>query len=144
MALRNTAPLGARQPPLKVAFNWVTTAGANVLRTLPLGGAAGVVLSGIVLWVAPHVVPAGWSAEAVLSLGLGGGVVVHRLLDAALGWILEPAHRHLGARVEAWLRIAKVERYRRRGLLGDEQAKELLERIVRDDVGPAPRRRRGA
>jgi hypothetical protein len=143
MALRNTAPLDTSATrPLKVAFNWVTTAGSNVLRTLPLGGAFGVVAAGLVLWFAPRLVPDGWSAEAVLSLGMGAGVVTHRLLDALVGWMLEPARRHLGSRFEAWLRIWKVERYRRRGLLADEDAKLLLQRIVQDDVGPKPRGRR--
>jgi hypothetical protein len=143
MALKHTAPLDAGPArPLKVAFNWVTTTGANILRTLPLGGAAGVVGSGFVLWFAPRLVPEGWSAEAVLSLGMGAGVVAHRLLDLAIGWLLEPAHRHLGARFEAWLRLGKVERYRRRGLIPEEEARALVERIVRDDVGPKPRGRR--
>jgi hypothetical protein len=143
MALKNTAPLeGDAARPLKVAFNWVTATGANILRTLPLGGAAGVVAAGLVLWFAPKLVPAGWSAEAVLSLGMGSGVVLHRVLEMLLGWLLEPAQRHLGARFEAWLRIGKVEQYRRRGLIAEEEARALLERIVRDDVGPKPRARR--
>jgi len=78
----------------------------------------------------------------VLSLGMGSGVVLHRVLEMLLGWLLEPAQRHLGARFEAWLRIGKVEQYRRRGLLAEEEARALLERIVRDDVGPKPRARR--
>jgi hypothetical protein len=73
---------------------------------------------------------------------MGSGVVLHRVLEMLLGWLLEPVQRHLGARFEAWLRIAKVERYRRRGLIAEEEAQALLERIVRDDVGPKPRGRR--
>ncbi|MCU0621815.1 MAG: hypothetical protein MUC69_09950 [Gemmatimonadales bacterium] len=146
MALRNTHPLEpAETKPLKVAFNWVTATGANILRTIPLGGAAGVVAAGIVLWFAPRLVPAGWSAEAVLSLGMGTGVVVHRLLELLLGWFLDPVRFHVGARWDAALRLRKVERYRRRGLLPDDEAQALVSRIVKDDVtAKRPARRGGA
>ena len=68
MALKSTAPLDGG---LKARFNWVTQAGASTLKNLPFGAAVGVVVSGIVLWLAPQLVPDGWSAEAVISLGMG-------------------------------------------------------------------------
>ena len=105
--LKNTVP---RISTLKAAFNWVTQAGSSVLRNLPFGGAIGVVASGVVLWFAPQVIPLGWSAEAVLSLGMGSGIVMHRLIDGIFGWIFEPARRHLGARWEAWIRLGKLDR----------------------------------
>ena len=80
MALKNTAPIGRT---VKAAFNWVTQAGASTLKNLPFGGALGVVTAGVVLWLAPHLIPEGWSAEAVLSLGMGGGIVIHRLLNGS-------------------------------------------------------------
>lgn len=140
MALKNTAPLGGT--PLKAKFNWVTQAGSSVLRNLPIGGAAGVVASGVVLWFAPHLVPEGWSAEAVLSLGMGGGIVAHRIVDGLLGWFVEPARLHLGARWEASLRLRKLERYRSRNLIAESDAAELLTRIVKDDVSPKRRAKR--
>ena len=133
MALRNTAP---RDAPLKARFNLVTQAGASLLRNLPFGGAVGVVVAGVVLWFAPGLGPAGWSAEAVLSLGMGSGVVLQRLFDGAVGWFLEPAKRHLGARWEARIRLGKLDGYRKRGLLAESDAKELATRIVREDVSP--------
>lgn|SRR5512134_1160026 len=131
MALKNTAP---KASPFRAAFNLVTQAGSNVLKNLPIGGAMGVVLGGIVLWFAPQLIPDGWSAEAVLSLGMGSGIVLHRLADGLLGWFIEPARRHLGARWEAFLRLGKLDGYRKRGLIGTEVADELMGRIVHDDV----------
>ena len=137
--LKNTAP---RISTLKAAFNWVTQAGSSVLRNLPFGGAIGVVASGVVLWFAPQIIPLGWSAEAVLSLGMGSGIVMHRLIEGIFGWIFEPARRHLGARWEAWIRLGKLDRYRKRGLIPDEDAAVLMGRIVRDDVSPKRRGKR--
>jgi hypothetical protein len=138
MALKNSAPLDTS---LKAKFNWVTQSGASVLKNLPFGGAVGIVVSGVVLWFAPQLVPAGWTAEAVLSLGMGSGIVLHRIVDGALGWFFEPVRRHLGARWEAWLRLGKLERYRKQGLIADAELKELAARIARDDVSPKARAR---
>ena len=102
MALRNDP----RASPLKATFNLVTQTGASLLRNLPFGGAFGVVVAGIILWFAPGLVPIGWSAEAVLSLGMGSGVVLQRLVDGAVGWFFEPARRHLGAEVNRRRRFA--------------------------------------
>ena len=137
--LKNTAP---RSSSFKAAFNWVTQAGSSVLRNLPLGGAIGVVTAGVVLWFAPKLVPLGWSAEAVLSLGMGSGIVLHRLIDGILGWFFEPVRRHLGARWEASLRLGKLDRYRKRGLLPAEEVEQLMGRIVRDDITARGRRRK--
>ena len=139
MALRNTAP---RSSPLMARFNWVSQSGASLLRNLPFGGAVGVVASGVVLWFAPRLVPEGWSAEAVLSLGMGSGIVLHRLLDGALGWFLEPVRRHLGARWEAFIRLGKLDRYRKRGVIAARDANLLIGRIVKDDITPRQRGRR--
>ncbi len=138
MALKNTAPIGRT---VKASFNWVTQAGANTLRNLPFGGALGVVVAGAVLWLTPPFVPDGWSAEAVLSLGMGSGVVLHRLLHGALGWFFEPMRRHLGSRWEAWIQLGKLDGYRKRGLLPAEQAHVLTDRIVQDDINAKGRRR---
>jgi len=139
MALKNTAPVSEG---FKAKFNWVTQAGASTLRNLPFGGALGVVAAGIVLWLAPQLVPDGWSAEAVLSLGMGTGVVVHRLIEGGLGWFIEPMRRHLGAGWEARLRLGKLEGYRKKGLIPPGEADELLARIVRDDVTSKQRKSR--
>ncbi len=139
MALKNTAPLDGG---LKARFNWVTQAGASTLKNLPFGAAVGVVVSGIVLWLAPQLVPDGWSAEAVISLGMGSGIVLHRLLEGLLGWFIEPMRRHLGSRWEAWIQLGKVDGYRKRGLLPGEQAQVLTTRIVEDDIKAKGRGRR--
>lgn len=139
MALKNTAPIGRT---VKATFNWVTQAGASTLRNLPFGGALGVVTSGVILWFAPQLVPEGWSAEAVLSLGMGSGIVLHRLLDGMLGWLIEPMRRHLGSRWEAWIQLGKLDGYRKRGLLPGEQAQVLTARIVQDDINAKGRGRR--
>ena len=71
---------------------------------------------------------------------MGSGIVLHRLLDGALGWFIEPVRRHLGARWEASLRLGKLERYRKRGLLPVEDAAALTGQIVREDITPRKRR----
>ena len=139
MALKNTAPIGRT---VKAAFNWVTQAGASTLKNLPFGGALGVVTAGVVLWLAPHLIPEGWSAEAVLSLGMGGGIVIHRLLNGMLGWFIEPVRRHVGARWEAWIQLNKLEGYSKRGMIAAEQAHLLTDRIVQDDINAKTRGRR--
>jgi len=136
MALRNDP----RASPLKATFNLVTQTGASLLRNLPFGGAFGVVVAGVILWFAPGLVPIGWSAEAVLSLGMGSGVVLQRLVDGAVGWFFEPARRHLGARWEAKLRLGKLDDYRKRGLLGEADAKEIAVRIAKEDLMPKKRK----
>ncbi len=133
MALKHTHPIDG---PVKAKFNWVTQAGSSVLRNLPFGGAVGVVASGVILWFAPHLVPAGWSAEAVLSLGMGLGVVLSRLVEGLFGWFFEPVRRHLGARWEARLRMGKLDGYRKRGLIAEPDAKELAVKIVKEDLSP--------
>lgn len=139
MALKNSAPVSEG---FKAKFNWVTQAGANTLRNLPFGGALGVVAAGIVLWLAPRFIPEGWSAEAVLSLGMGTGVVVHRLFVGTFGWFIEPMKRHLGARWEAWIQLGKLERYSKRGLIGTEQVHLLTDRIVQQDITAKAKGRR--
>ena len=135
-----TEPTGGSEP-LKVAVKWVTSTGATMFKNLPFGGALGVVGAGMLLWLAPHLVPAGWTAEAVLSLGMGLGVVINRMVTGMLGWVLEPIRRHLGAGVEAWIRLGKVDRYRTRGLLPEKDATALAAKIAKEDVSPKPTKR---
>jgi len=139
MALKNTAPVSEG---FKAKFNWVTQAGASTLKNLPFGGALGVVAAGTVLWLAPQFVPAGWSAEAVLSLGMGAGVVVHRLFVGPFGWFIEPMKRHLGSRWEAWIQLGKLQRYSKRGMIDAEQAHILTDRIVQQDIAAKAKGRR--
>jgi hypothetical protein len=139
MALKNTAPVSEG---FKAKFNWVTQAGASTLKNLPFGGALGVVAAGVVLWLAPQFIPEGWSAEAVLSLGMGAGVVVHRLFVGTFGWFIEPLKRHLGSRWEAWIQLGKLQGYSKRGMIGAEQAHLLTDRIVQDDIRAKAKGRR--
>jgi len=139
MALKNTAPFGRT---VKATFNWVTQSGASTLKNLPFGAAVGVVASGVVLWFAPHLIPEGWSAEAVLSLGMGSGIVLHRLVAGLLGWFIEPVRRHVGARWEAWIQLNKLEGYSRRGMIAAEQAHVLTDRIVQEDINAKAKGRR--
>lgn len=115
-------------------LNLLTRSGVSLLRNLPFGGAVGVVVSGIVLWFAPSLVPEGWTAEAVLSLGMGSGMVLERLVDGLLGWFLDPIRRHLRSGWEAEIQLRKLGRYSRRGMVDPKQAAELTERIVKADV----------
>ena len=139
MALKNAAPVSEG---FKAKFNWVTQAGASTLRNLPFGGALGVVAAGMVLWLAPQFIPEGWSAEAVLSLGMGAGVVVHRLFVGTFGWFIEPMKRHLGARWEAWIQLGKLEGYSKRGMIAQDQVHLLTDRIVQQDITAKTKGRR--
>jgi len=139
MALKNAAPVSEG---FKAKFNWVTQAGASTLRNLPFGGALGVVAAGMVLWLAPQFIPEGWSAEAVLSLGMGAGVVVHRLFVGTFGWFIEPMKRHLGARWEASIQLGKLEGYSKRGMIAQDQVHLLTDRIVQQDITAKTKGRR--
>ena len=94
------------------------------------------------LWLAPHLIPEGWSAEAVLSLGMGGGIVSIACWLGLLGWFIEPVRRHLGARWEAWIQLSKLEGYSKRGMIAAEQAHLLTDRIVQDDINAKKKGRR--
>lgn len=135
MALKNTVPV-------RTKFNLLTRAGVSAIKSLPFGGAVGVVTAGAILWLSPASVPEGWASESFLSLGMGAGMVVHRVVETALGWILEPMRRHLAARWEAWIQLRKLNGYRERGLIRDEDAEDLAGRIIKADV-TGKRRRRG-
>ena len=139
MALKNAAPVSEG---FKAKFNWVTQAGASTLRNLPFGGALGVVAAGMVLWLAPQFIPEGWSAEAVLSLGMGAGVVVHRLFVGTFGWFIEPMKRHLGGRWEASIQLGKLEGYSKRGMIAQDQVHLLTDRIVQQDITAKTKGRR--
>jgi hypothetical protein len=140
MALRNTAPLHGK--PLVNRLNLLTRTGASLIRTVPFGGAVGIVAAGVFLWLAPERVPPGWSAQAVITLGMAAGVVLHRVIDAVSGWLVEPGERHLRATWNAWIGLAKIERYRRRGILSAEEAQQLAGKIARDDVAASVAARR--
>jgi len=133
MALKNTAPFA---PSFSAKFNLVTKTGISALKSLPFGGAVGLVAAGALLWLVPRVVPAGWSAEAVLSLGMGAGFVMHKLVDGLMGWFFDPVGRHLRSRWDAWLQLTKLARYERDGLITPEEASALKEKIARSDVSP--------
>jgi hypothetical protein len=131
MGLGSSTPLSGRATS---RFNLVTAAGLNAFRKLPFGGAVGIVVAGGILWLAPQLVPDGWPAEAVLSLGMGSGVVLSRLFDAMLGWFFEPIRRHLGSGWEAVLELRKLDHYRKLGMLPEEKADALTGEIVQEDI----------
>jgi hypothetical protein len=127
--LKNTSAKQDARGFKLVPESWLTW-----LRKVPFGGALGVALAGALLWFAPHLIPEGWKTEAVVGVFLAVGVVVHRVGEALLGWLVEPAARHLRARWEAALQLRKIERYRRRRLIAAAEARRLAEGIARKDV----------
>ncbi len=126
---------------VRTAFNLLTAAGINALNRVPVGGAAGIFAAAALVWFAPELRPEGWSVEAILSVGLVAGLVVHRVVEWLIGWFLEPARRHLGARWDAHIRLEKLEHYRDRGLLKEDEAVLLTSKIVQDDITSKQRRR---
>ena len=107
---------------------------AERLRSIPFGGALGVVAAGTALWLAPEILPTGWSPQSFLAFGMGAGIVIDRLLAATIGWIVSPLLRHLSSRWEATLQLGKLERYRRRGTIGGADGKRIALRIAKSDV----------
>ncbi|HSE51699.1 MAG TPA: hypothetical protein VLB00_05895 [Gemmatimonadales bacterium] len=107
---------------------------AERLRSIPFGGALGVVAAGTALWLAPEILPAGWSPQSFLAFGMGTGIVIDRLLAATIGWIVSPLLRHLSSRWEATLQLGKLERYQRRGTIGGADGKRIALRIAKSDV----------
>jgi hypothetical protein len=128
MAVTKPAPTPA------VSKRIFTLALAERLKSVPFGGALGVVTAGGALWLSPEVLPAGWSSQSFLAFGMGAGIVVDRLLSATIGWIVNPVLRHLSARWEATLQLGKLARYRRRGLIGGVDGKRIALRIAKSDV----------
>lgn len=124
-----TVPRKATLPSPTTASKWT-----EWFRSLPFGGAVGVVGAGLVLRFLPGVVPEAWDATAVLALGMGLGLVLHRVVDWLFGWFLEPMRRHLFARWEAWLRLTKLERYARRGFIARKEADTIASGIARADI----------
>jgi hypothetical protein len=107
---------------------------AERLRSIPFGGALGVVAAGTALWLAPEVLPEGWSPQSVLAFGMGAGIVADRLLAATIGWIVSPLLRHLSSRWEATLQLGKLARYQKRGTIGGTDGKRIALRIAKSDV----------
>ena len=107
---------------------------AERLKSIPFGGALGVVIAGTALWVSPDVLPDGWTPQSFLAFGLGAGIVANRLVSATLGWIVAPVFRHLASRWEATLQLGKLARYRRRGMIDGTDGKRIALRIAKSDV----------
>lgn len=128
MAVTRAAPKPA------VSKRIFTLALAERLKSIPFGGALGVVTAGGALWLTPDILPAGWNAQSFLAFGMGAGIVADRLLSALLGWLLSPVLRHLASRWEAILQLGKLGRYRRRGIIGDADGKRIALRIAKSDV----------
>ena len=119
-----------------------TLALAERLKSIPFGGALGVVTAGGALWLAPDILPDGWSSQSFLAFGMGAGIVVDRLVSATIGWIVSPVLRHVSARWEATLQLRKLERYRKQGVIGGPDGKRIATRIAKSDVSGDPPTRR--
>jgi hypothetical protein len=121
-------------PKATVSKRIFTLALAERLKSIPFGGALGVVVAGGALWIRPEVLPAGWNAQSFLAFGMGAGIVADRLLSAIFGWMLGPILRHLASRWEATLQLGKLSRYQKRGLIGGVDGKRIALRIAKSDV----------
>jgi hypothetical protein len=130
MTLKTQAPAtqsrGGWRLPSASALAW--------LKNAPFGAAAGVVAAGALLWFAPHIIPDGWRAEAVVGLGLGAGMVSQRVLDWMFGWLFEPVLRHVRSRWEATIQLRKLARYEKLGRLPEGERDRIFIRIARADI----------
>ena len=124
----------ATAPKTTISRKIISLALAERLKSLPFGGALGVVLAGLMLWFTPEVLPDGWSPQSFLAFGLGAGIVAGRLIAATIGWIIAPILRHLESRWEARIQLGKLSRYRRRGLIGTADGRRIALRIAKSDV----------
>lgn len=121
-------------PKPTVSKRIFTLALAERLKSIPFGGALGVVTAGGALWLRPEVLPDGWSPQSFLAFGMGAGIVADRLVSAMIGWIVGPVLRHLSSRWEATLQLRKLERYRQIGVIGGADGKRIATRIAKSDV----------
>lgn len=124
----------ATAPKTTISRKIISLALAERLKSLPFGGALGVVVAGTLLWFTPDVLPGGWSPQSFLAFGLGAGIVAGRLISATIGWIIAPVLRHLESRWEARIQLGKLTRYRRRGLIGTADGRRIALRIAKSDV----------
>jgi hypothetical protein len=111
---------------------------AERLRSIPFGGALGVAAAGGALWLAPEILPAGWSSQSFLALGMGVGIVADRVVSATIGWVIAPVLRHLAARWEAMLQLRKLGGYQKRRVIGEADGKRIALRIAKSDVAGVP------
>ena len=111
---------------------------AERLKSIPFGGALGVAIAGLALWIDPTILPAGWSSQSFLALGMGVGIVVDRILGVTVGWILTPVFKHLASRWEATLQLRKLGGYQKRQLIGPVDGKRIALKIAKHDVAGVP------
>ncbi len=126
--------MSAKAPRATVSKKIFSLSLAERLKSIPFGGALGVAAAGGALWLAPEILPTGWSSQSFLALGMGAGIVLDRLVSATIGWIIAPVIRHLAARWEATLQLRKLARYRARRVIGDADGKRIAVRIAKSDV----------
>jgi hypothetical protein len=93
-----------------------------------------VVVAGVLKLVKPEMIGDGWAEGAFLIFCMTAGDLLQRLIHWAAGWHVDPKLRHLAATREADLQFEKLERYRRRRVLGKGDAEKIAARIARADI----------
>jgi hypothetical protein len=118
----------------------------KMYKHLPLGAAVGSAVAFGALLIDPDLKPDTWSRGWFISaLGIGG-VALERLLQWAFGRWVDPLLTHWGAKWTARLELKRLKDFQQEGLINQEDAGKLKERIAKRAVagGPKPVRNRPA
>jgi hypothetical protein len=115
-------------------------------KHLPLGAAVGSAVAFGALLVDPDLKPDTWTRGWFISAFGIGGVALERLLQWAFGRWVDPLLTHWGAKWTARLELNRLKGFQQEGLINEEDAGKLKEKIAKRAVagGPKPVRNRPA
>ena len=116
------------------------------LRRYPPGALFGLSLAAAVHLFSPSLRPKGWLEAPFAVSCVVLGVALQALLHWGVGWWVDPTLEDLRLSREAQLKLAKLEHYAEAGMISQEDARRLRDKIAKHDVAgdPKPRRSRSS
>jgi hypothetical protein len=82
----------------------------------------------------------GWMGYwTIIALAAGAGAVLERVIHYLAGRWVDPVLMHWGSRWETKLELDKLKDYVARGVISQDDAKRIADRIAKRDVAGGPR-----
>lgn len=116
-----------------------TFAAIGKLRQIPLGALLGLAVAGAFRFVRPDLSPGGWMEAPFALFCAACGILLERTGHYAFGWYVDARLKHLAARYEARVELAKLRDYEKQGVLSQADVRRIAARIARRDVAGGPR-----